>query len=120
MNDCSWNFNTCLNAAFGIDINNPRRAELLCTLSNFSLAPRSHIRCRGLLSTINAGPGSHINYPIQAGLLPRYHATNVNHIQPHLELTSTICAGRDIEYRSQAGPQHTFPNFSWPYTYRDC
>ncbi|GLT36797.1 hypothetical protein SLA2020_111520 [Shorea laevis] len=85
MNDCSWNFNTCSNAAFGRDINNPRQAELPCTLSNFSLSPRSHIRCHGgLLSTINAGPGSHLNHPIQAGLLPRYHTTNVNDIQPHL------------------------------------
>ncbi|GLU24005.1 hypothetical protein SLE2022_399780 [Rubroshorea leprosula] len=119
MNDCSWNFNTCSNAAFGRDINNPRQAELPCTLSYFSLSPRSHIRCHGgLLPTINAGPGSHINYPIQAGLLPRYHTTNVNDIQPRLELTSTICAGRDTEYRSQARPQHTFPDFSWPH--RDC
>ncbi|GLU24001.1 hypothetical protein SLE2022_399740 [Rubroshorea leprosula] len=54
----------------------------------------------------------------KAGLLPRYHTTNVNDIQPRLELTSTICAGRDTEYRSQAWPQHTFPDFSWPH--RDC
>ncbi|GKV37423.1 hypothetical protein SLEP1_g45454 [Rubroshorea leprosula] len=119
MNDCSWNFNTCSNATFGRDINNPRQVELPCTISDLSLSPRSHIRCHGgLFSIINAGPGSHINYPIQVGLLPRYHTTNVNDIQPRLELTSTICAGRDIEYRSQAGPQHTFPDFSWPY--RDC
>ncbi|GLU24017.1 hypothetical protein SLE2022_399880 [Rubroshorea leprosula] len=119
MNDCSWNFNTCSNAAFGRDINNPRQVELPCTISNLSLSPRSHIRCHGgLFSTNNAEPGSHINYPIQAGLLPRYHTTNVSHIQPRLELTSTICAGRDIKYRSQGGLQHTFPDFSW--LHRDC
>ncbi|GKV37441.1 hypothetical protein SLEP1_g45472 [Rubroshorea leprosula] len=119
MNDCSWNFNTCSNAAFGRDINNPRQVELPCTISNLSSSPRSHIRRHGgLFSTNNAEPGSHINYPIQAGLLPRYHTTNVSHIQPRLELTSTICAGRDIEYRSQAGLQHTFPDFSW--LHRDC
>ncbi|GLT26388.1 hypothetical protein SLA2020_014580 [Shorea laevis] len=50
-----------------------------------------------------------------ADLRPRYHTTNVNHIQPRLELTSTFCAERDIEYRSQAG---LFPDFSWPH--RDC
>ncbi|GLT36779.1 hypothetical protein SLA2020_111350 [Shorea laevis] len=119
VDDCSWNFHTCSNAAFGRDINNPRQPELPGILSNFSLSPRSHIRCHGgLLSTINAGPGSHIKHPIQVGLLPRYHTTNVNDIQPRSKLTSTVCAGRDIEYQSQAGPQHTFPDFSWPH--RDC